>query len=1120
VNHDKNKKMKLKDVVMNGVGLGFLCVLLGFSSLAQATWLEPGRADISRSPQREGESRSPHFERFTQLKTHSNSPPEPAIQAKFPAATGEGAVLSTCQLEVFKNGTISAKIAAIAELSDGCIGDNFWTDSALTRSLYTTEFAIALAEQITRAAPEYQAQEHSGMQQWLQVLRASFYLADGNAAYSLDPASSVIRQAVVHALKAVSLSPGWFSSTPYHLANVMYEWLYLVFNLQLQAELFGELTGLLDGIDERFPMHRGWLKNVWIIFDVFSRPNSASNLEQLIAADEKFLLRVRRWAFDRKALAVVDYLPHGPLHWLANYGLGYTAITNEAQALAREALSQFPTKTSWFMTLVSGYQFQLQCEAIAAQYCQAQYRSELLAEFYPHTYRFDEGRFVVHTALDESVVQGLFNASQQVKAQFFRKTQNNQPVADDSTEFLTIYVAHSIRDYADYQYFLFGLPSDNGGIYIEQDATFYTYQRTTADSIYSLEELFRHEYVHYLEARYQIHGQFGENPFHDSPYRQWEVEGLGEYLSGATQYEGVLKRTSLLDGFSNNPSSWMTVPQIVTAKDGFAVYPYGMMLHSYLNDRHPAQYQKMFSLIRNNDIAGYNALIESWLASTSLVAGFSSYMAESLADRDSAREPVTGWLPAEKRLVKSLSLVQQAYRELSKRDYVCQLTDNVPDTTYRCEIHNLAFANPESLNLEMDTTLRRLVEQHNRVEFSDVCYGKNIEIIAVGISASIVCEGELATEFVENMAPFVDAEANFTLFDGQQGSLTVAVFDPELADISTHWQQTAGPAVEIISAADAAVLEFISPLVESDSVLRFAVSVSDGQHTISDEVKVALINVDYHGARIADFTEFTFYYNDTVELELPVYNPANTQYQVSWQLHSSEDNELLKNEYLSVSGHRLLVAAEIWQALAAESIERSSVVFDLGVSVSDGISSSTGLVRLYLNKHSKSDSGTTIEGVDRLVEFEFTSNDTISVSLNAASTLGDVIEYAWEQTYLDSEDAVNLNLGRLNGQSQVFDISAIEPHQYGANGRIILEFNVQMTDSQSLKTVLVRIYINKVNSSGGNTSGGGAGQPTGNNDKPVSGSSGGSIHPLALLLLCLFRIKSRHRKAEVGYFRG
>lgn len=60
---------------------------------------------------------------------------------------------------------------------------------------------------------------------------------------------------------------------------------------------------------------------------------------------------------------------------------------------------------------------------------------------------------------------------------------------------------------------LYGYSVDNGGIYIEGIGTFFTYERTPEESIYSLEELFRHEFTHYLQGRYLVPGLFNEGDF-------------------------------------------------------------------------------------------------------------------------------------------------------------------------------------------------------------------------------------------------------------------------------------------------------------------------------------------------------------------------------------------------------------------------------------------------------------------------------------------------------------------------------------------------------------------------------------------------------------------------------
>ena len=75
---------------------------------------------------------------------------------------------------------------------------------------------------------------------------------------------------------------------------------------------------------------------------------------------------------------------------------------------------------------------------------------------------------------------------------------------------------------------------NNGGIYIEQWGTVFTYQRTPQESIYTLDDLVRHEYVHYLDGRYLIEEMWGENDFYDNSRLTWINEGMAEFFTGST----------------------------------------------------------------------------------------------------------------------------------------------------------------------------------------------------------------------------------------------------------------------------------------------------------------------------------------------------------------------------------------------------------------------------------------------------------------------------------------------------------------------------------------------------------------------------------------------------------
>ena len=66
--------------------------------------------------------------------------------------------------------------------------------------------------------------------------------------------------------------------------------------------------------------------------------------------------------------------------------------------------------------------------------------------------------------------------------------------------------------------------------FILKRRTFFTYERTPKQSIYSLEELFRHEFTHYLQGRYEVPGLFGSGEMYQNERLTWFQEGNAEFL--------------------------------------------------------------------------------------------------------------------------------------------------------------------------------------------------------------------------------------------------------------------------------------------------------------------------------------------------------------------------------------------------------------------------------------------------------------------------------------------------------------------------------------------------------------------------------------------------------------
>lgn len=210
-----------------------------------------------------------------------------------------------------------------------------------------------------------------------------------------------------------------------------------------------------------------------------------------------------------------------------------------------------------------------------------------------------------------------------LKEDDFHQTVNTgyQPVADDHSDSVDVIVFKTKSDYSTYSSFLFDNTTDNGGQFLERDPSkqgnvprFVAYQNGWDDdfSILNLE----HEYVHYLDGRFNQYGDF-----HDTMREGnivWWLEGFAEYMYYKEGYNAALvlgkeKTHTLADVFSTNYSDGLN-----------RVYRWGYLAVRFMIEKHPedvtellgysrtGQYKEWVKLLERLGPA-YNTEFHSWL---------------------------------------------------------------------------------------------------------------------------------------------------------------------------------------------------------------------------------------------------------------------------------------------------------------------------------------------------------------------------------------------------------------------------------------------------------------------------------------------------------------------------
>lgn len=313
--------------------------------------------------------------------------------------------------------------------------------------------------------------------------------------------------------------------------------------------------------------------------------------------------------------------------------------------------------------------------------------SDIEAQMFPNTFYFDNERIIVKTPLGYEDVEPLYYALKEVFSQFFRLSESKQPVADDPNYVVEIIIYGTKEEYRQYQPLLYGTSSNNGGIYIEQWGQIFTFEREPSESIYTLEELIKHEYAHYLVGRHLVYGDWGDGDFYDDDRITWFNEGLAEYLAGSTKRDGVLLRESVMNLINNDGNSRLTVQQIVdsTYNSGFKYYRYANLLIDFLVENQDWIVRDLMECMYLDDVICYDNVVNQLLSQPDLEIEYQAHIDDALLLLSSYGPPEAEYVYHEDLNIVETYYVENRIRE-SRYGYDAECDYNIKTslTRYRC----------------------------------------------------------------------------------------------------------------------------------------------------------------------------------------------------------------------------------------------------------------------------------------------------------------------------------------------------------------------------------------------------------------------------------------------------
>ncbi|MCE2447718.1 MAG: collagenase [Candidatus Latescibacteria bacterium] len=273
--------------------------------------------------------------------------------------------------------------------------------------------------------------------------------------------------------------------------------------------------------------------------------------------------------------------------------------------------------------------------------CRDVLRRELHARVLPNKYRFDDGALVFETPLDLEYIRLLYQASKEVKAQFHRLLETDKPVPGADDDVLHVKIFGSRLEYRQFIGYLFGANARliySDGYY--ENATVYlfreNYPHEPKYGNLDLTDKFRHEYAHYLAARFTPMGLYNQGLL------TWFHEGLAEFLMGSTQAEGVFIHRVRLNSIFRQEEGGIgrfDPARVFDFSSFFKVHDYnyaGLFFH-FMYQQRRTELLELIDLVRGRDISAYNARIAAWAKDAQLAADYDAFVDEQVANRDQSR---------------------------------------------------------------------------------------------------------------------------------------------------------------------------------------------------------------------------------------------------------------------------------------------------------------------------------------------------------------------------------------------------------------------------------------------------------------------------------------------------
>ncbi|MGV9308100.1 M9 family metallopeptidase [Nonomuraea sp. NPDC003727] len=532
-----------------------------------------------------------------------------------------------CVISEFTGKTGDALVAAIKAADTRCVNTLFTLTGGDARGAFAESQMVTVANAYRANATGYPGDNSTSTAQLVLYLRAGYFVQWYHPD-DVGPYGDALKNAIRPALEAFFANSHSGDVTEAN-GETLSESIVLIDSAQQNAAFLPVVKRFLKAYDSSYN-ELWWMRNaVNSVFTVLFRGHQVPEFVTAVQADTSVLDALHDFAAEH-----LDLLGTESAFLTANAGrelgrfLQHATLLDTAKPKVISLLGQTsisgPTARLWvgLAEMADAYD-----KAHCGDYGVCDLQKRVKEAVLPVAHTCGSSLRVLGQEITPEQLAGACTSLQSQDAFFHNLVKDSGPVADDNNTSLEVVVFNSSTDYQTYAGVIYGIDTNNGGMYLEGDPAaagnqprFIAYEAEWARPDFEIWNL-NHEYTHYLDGRFDMFGDFGEGM--KTP-TVWWVEGVAEYVSysyreldNANAAAEAGKRTYRLS----------TLFDTAYGDGQTRVYPWGYLAVRYMFEKNPAEVTTLLGHYRK----GEWDTARTFLKSLDHDAGFDAWLTECAA---------------------------------------------------------------------------------------------------------------------------------------------------------------------------------------------------------------------------------------------------------------------------------------------------------------------------------------------------------------------------------------------------------------------------------------------------------------------------------------------------------